>query len=246
MTVEIEGKVALVTGGAKRLGRAMALALAERGAELVLHYRDSEREAQEVMAQARRLGGKPVVVRADLAVSADVGRILETALAAFGRVDILVNSASVFPRTPLGAVVEADWEGVLAVNLKAPFFLCQGVAAAMRRQGRGKIINLADIGGMQIWVDYLPYSISKAGLLALTRGLAKALAPLVQVNAIAPGVVLLPEGSSQEKEFGALQQVPLGRLGSPQDVVRAMLYLVESDFVTGEVLTVDGGQRLRG
>ncbi len=244
--MEIEGKVALVTGAARRLGRAMALALAEQGAELVVHYRSSEREALEVLAQARRFGGKPVAVQGDLALSADVARILETALTAFGRVEILVNSASVFPRTPLGTVAEAEWDRILAVNLKAPFLLSQGAAGVMRQQGRGKIINIADIGGAQIWADYLPYSISKAGLLALTYGLAKALAPVVQVNAIAPGVVLPPEGTTDEERRQAIGRIPLGRLGAPEDVVRAMLYLIESDFVTGEVLTVDGGQRLRG
>jgi NAD(P)-dependent dehydrogenase (short-subunit alcohol dehydrogenase family) len=243
--MDLEGKVALVTGAARRLGRAMALALAERGAELVIHYRESEAEALEVLAQLRRLGGKPVAVQGDLAVPSDVDRIVQAALAAFGRIEILVNSASVFPRTPLGTVADAEWDRILAVNLKAPFFLAQGAAAEMRRQGRGKIINIADIGGAAIWVDYLPYSIAKAGLLALTRGLAKALAPAVQVNAIAPGTVLPPDGTTEDERRRAIARVPLGRLGAPEDVVRALLYLIESDFVTGEVLTVDGGQRLR-
>jgi len=244
--VELEGKVALVTGGARRLGRQIALALAERGAELVVHYRESATAALELLAELKRMGGKPVAVQGDLALPADVERIVETGLAAFGRIDVLVNSASVFPRTPLEAVTVADWDHVLAVNLRAPFFLCQRVAVGMRRQGRGKIINLADIGGSQVWADYLPYCLSKAGLLALTRGLAKALAPTVQVNAIAPGVVLLPDGSSDAERRRATDRIPLGRLGAPEDVVRALLYLVESDFATGEVLTVDGGQRLRG
>lgn len=244
--MDIEGKVALVTGSARRLGRAIAMALAERGAELVVHYRDSEREALEVLAHARRLGGKPITVQGDLAVPDTVARILEAALAAFGRIEILINSASVFSRTPLESVTAADWDRILAVNLRAPFFLCQGAAAAMRRQGRGKIVNLADIGGDQVWAEYLPYTVSKAGLLALTRGLAKALAPAVQVNAIAPGVVLLPEDTSDEERRRAIGRIPLERLGTPEDIVRAVLYLIESDFVTGEVLTVDGGQRLRG
>jgi NAD(P)-dependent dehydrogenase (short-subunit alcohol dehydrogenase family) len=244
--MDLEGKVALVTGAARRLGRAMAMALAERGAELVIHYRESEREALDVLAQARRFGGKPVAVQGDLAVQADVDRVLQAALTAFGRIEILVNSASVFYRTPLGTVTAADWDRVMAVNLKAPFFLSQGAAAAMQRQGRGKIINIADIGGSQVWAEYLPYSISKAGILALTRGLAKALAPAVQVNAIAPGTVLPPEGTTEEERRRAVARVPLGRLGAPGDVVRALLYLIESDFVTGEVLTVDGGQRLKG
>jgi len=244
--VELEGKVALVTGAARRLGREIALALAARGAELVVHYRDSEGAARELLAELRRLGGKPVAVRGDLALPADIPRIVEAGLTAFGRIDVLVNSASVFCRTPLEAVTVADWDRILAVNLRAPFFLCQRVAAGMRRQGRGKIVNLADIGGSQIWADYLPYCLSKAGLLALTRGLAKALAPAVQVNGIAPGIVLLPDGSSDAERRRAAERVPLGHLGTPEDVVRALLYLIESDFTTGEVLTVDGGQQLRG
>jgi NAD(P)-dependent dehydrogenase (short-subunit alcohol dehydrogenase family) len=242
--MEIEGKVALVTGAAKRVGRSIALALAERGAELVVHYRDSEREAHEVLAQAKRYGGKPVAVRADLASSADLAEMVETAMRAFGRIEILVNSAAVFYRTPFASLTEADWDRFLTVNLKAPFLLCRQIGEIMRRQGRGKIVNLADIAGSKVWAEFIPYAVSKAGLLALTAGLAKALAPAVQVNAIAPGTVLLPEESTPEEREQALRRVPLKRLGSPEDVVRGVLYLIESDFVTGEVLNVDGGQRL--
>jgi pteridine reductase len=242
--MEIEGKVALVTGAARRLGRSIALALAERGAELILHYHDSERGAHEVLAQVRRCGGKPVAVRADLASSAEIAAMVETAMRAFGRIEILVNSAAIFYRTPLGSLTEADWDRFLTVNLKAPFLLCRHIGEIMRMQGRGKIVNLADIAGTKAWADFIPYSVSKAGLLALTAGMAKALAPAVQVNAIAPGVVLLPEGSPPEERERALRRVPLGRLGLPEDVVRGLLYLIESDFVTGEVLSVDGGQRL--
>jgi pteridine reductase len=242
--VEIEGKVALVTGAAKRVGRSIALALAERGAELVVHYRTSEREAHEVLAQAKRRGGKPVAVRADLASSADIAAMVETAMRAFGRIEILVNSAAIFYPTPFATLTEADWDRFLTVNLKAPFLLCRQVGEIMGRQGRGKIINLADIAGTKAWADFIPYSVSKAGLLALTAGLAKALAPSVQVNAIAPGTVLLPDDSTPEERDLAVRRVPLRKLGSPADVTRAALYLLESDFVTGEVLSVDGGQRL--
>jgi NAD(P)-dependent dehydrogenase (short-subunit alcohol dehydrogenase family) len=240
--MEIEGKVALVTGGAKRLGRHIALALAERGVELVVHYKDSEREAQEVLAAAKRLGGKPVAVRGDLASPDDLARMVDTALAAFGRIEILVNSAAIFYRTPLPEVTLADWDRFVAVNLRAPFLLGQRVGLLMRERGQGKIVNLADIGGMKIWAEHLPYSVAKAGLLALTRGLAKALAPAVQVNAVALGTMLLPDGASPADETAALRRVPLGRLGTPEDVVRAVLYLLEADFVTGDTLVVDGGQ----
>lgn len=242
--MDIDGKVALVTGAAKRVGRSIALALAERGAELVVHYHGSEREAHDVLARAKQLGGKPVAARADLANAADIDALVETAVRAFGRIDILVNSAAVFYRTPIATLTEADWDRFLTVNLKAPFLLCRRAGALMSRQGSGKIVNVADIAGTKVWAEYIPYSVSKAGLLALTTGLAKALAPAVQVNAIAPGTVLLPDGSSAEERVRALARVPLQRLGSPEDIARAAVYLIQSDFVTGEVLTVDGGQRL--
>jgi NAD(P)-dependent dehydrogenase (short-subunit alcohol dehydrogenase family) len=242
--VEIEGKVALVTGAAKRVGRAIALTLAERGAELVIHYLDSEREAQEVLALAKQAGGKPVAVRGDVSVTADVNRIVETALQAFGRIEILVNNAAIFYRTPFEKLTEEDWDLFLDVNLKGPFLLCRKVGEIMIRQGRGKIINLADIAGTKVWAEYIPYSVSKAGLIALTQGLAKALAPAVQVNAIAPGAVLLPDGTTPDERERAIRRIPLDRLGSPEDIARAAVYLIENDFITGEVLTVDGGQHL--
>jgi NAD(P)-dependent dehydrogenase (short-subunit alcohol dehydrogenase family) len=242
--MDIEGKVALVTGAAKRLGRTIALALAERGAELVLHYHTSEREAHEVLGLVKRLGGKPVAVRADLAVSSEIEAMVESAMRAFGRIDILVNSAAIFYRTPFSALTEKDWDRFLTVNLKAPFLLSRHVGEIMCRQGRGKIINLADIAGSRTWAEFIPYSVSKAGLLALTTGLAKALAPTVQVNAIAPGTVLLPDDTAPDERARAAERIPLRRLGAPADIARAALYLIESDFVTGEVLTVDGGQRL--
>lgn len=242
--MEIEGKVALVTGGAKRLGRSIALALAERGAELVIHYRDSEREAQELLALLKRAGGKPVAVRGDVSVAADVDRIVEAAMQAFGRIEILVNNAAIFYRTPFENLTEEDWDRFLKVNLKGPFLLCRRIGGVMLRQGRGKIINLADIAGLRVWAEFIPYSVSKAGLIALTKGLAKALAPAVQVNAIAPGAVLLPEGTTPEERERAVQRIPLDRLGSPEDIARAVVYLIENDFITGEVLRVDGGQHL--
>jgi NAD(P)-dependent dehydrogenase (short-subunit alcohol dehydrogenase family) len=242
--MNLEGKVAVVTGAARRVGRAIALALAERGAELVVHYRDSEREAQDVLAHAKRLGGKPVAVRAELTDRAQVAEIVHAALAAFGRIDVLINSASAFSRTPLAEIADEDWDRMLAVNLTAPFLLCRAAGPIMQAQGRGKIVNLADIGARRVWADYLPYCVSKAGLVALTRGLAKALAPAVQVNAIAPGVVLLPEETEPEERERARRRIPLQRLGTPEEVAHTVVYLMENDFVTGQVLTLDGGQSL--
>ncbi len=242
--MEIEGKVALVTGGARRLGRSIALALAERGAELVIHYRDSEREAQEVLAMLKKAGGKPVAVRGDVSIAADVDRMVETAMEAFGRIEILVNNAALFYRTPFETLTEEDWDRLIDVNLKGPFLLCRKVGGIMLQQDRGKIVNLSDIAGLKVWAEYIPYSVSKAGVIALTKGLAKALAPAVQVNAIAPGAVLLPDGTPAEERQRAIRRIPLDRLGSPEDIARAVVYLIENDFITGEVLTVDGGQHL--
>jgi len=242
--MEIEGKVAVVTGAAKRVGRSIALALAERGAELVIHYHTSDREAQEVLALIKKEGSKPVAVRGDVSVAADVDRIVEAALQAFGRIEMLVNSAAIFYRTPFERLTEADWDRFLGVNLKGPFLLSRKVGEIMLRQGQGKIINLADIAWEKVWAEYIPYAVSKAGLVALTRGLARALAPVVQVNAVAPGAVLLPEGTDPEERERVIRRVPLNRLGSPEDIARAVVYLIENDFITGEVLTVDGGQHL--
>jgi len=244
--MEIEGKVALVTGAARRVGRCIALALGERGAEVVVHYHSSDREAQEVLALLKKAGGKPVAVRGDVSVAAEVDHVVRTAMQAFGRIEILVNGAAIFYRTPFRELSEEDWDRFLGVNLKGPFLLCRTVGDIMLRQGRGKIINLADIVWEKAWADFIPYAASKAGLVALTMGLAKALAPAVQVNAIAPGTVLLPDGTTEEERERASRRIPSGRLGSPEDVARAVLYLIESDFVTGEVLRIDGGQHLTG
>jgi 3-oxoacyl-[acyl-carrier protein] reductase len=247
--VEIEGKVALVTGAAKRVGRAIALALAERGAELVIHYRDSEHEAQEVLALTKKAGGKPVAVRGDVSVAADVDRIVETAMQAFGRIEILVNNAAIFYRTPFEKLTEEDWDRFLDVNLKGPFLLCRKVGEIMRRQARGKIINLADIAGTKVWAEYIPYSVSKAGLIALTRAIALELGPFgIRCNAICPGAIrtsmLLgpePPGSELERQISA--RTPLGRIGEPEEIARVALFLASSlsEFVTGEHLLATGG-----
>jgi len=185
-----------------------------------------------------------VAVQGDVSVAADVDRIVGTAMQAFGRIEILVNNAAIFYRTPFEALTEEDWDRFLDVNLKGPFLLCRKIGAIMVGQGQGKIVNLADVAGQKVWAEYIPYSVSKAGVIALTTGLAKALAPRVQVNAIAPGTILLPEGTSSEEQERAVRRVPLDRLGSPGDIARAVVYLVENDFITGEILRVDGGQHL--
>jgi pteridine reductase len=240
------GKVALVTGGGIRVGRAIALGLAEAGARVVVHYNRSAKEADEVVALVRERGGEAVSIGADLARHAEVERLAREALAAFGGVDILVNSASIFPEQGLAEVDEELWESTIAINLKAPFFLTQRIGEAMRGRGGGVVINLGDLAGMQAWLGYAAHAISKAGLIQLTKVAARALAPEVRVVCIAPGTVLPPDDHPEEEVRLLSQRAPLRRNGTPEDVVDAVLYLTRADFVTGEVLVLDGGRILRG
>jgi pteridine reductase len=170
--------------------------------------------------------------------------VVDDAAAHFGALDVLVNSAAVMERTPVGEVTEAAWDAMFAVNLRAPFFAAQAAARLMRERG-GAIVNVADLAAFETWPAYVPHGITKAGVVQLTRGLARALAPQVRVNGIAPGVVLLPDGWERDAGEHLRQTTPLQRHGSPDDVVRGLLYLLEADFVTGETLIVDGGRHVR-
>lgn len=241
--MEITGRGALVTGAARRIGRAIALALAERGANVVVHYHHSEEEAQATVREIQARGVRALALRADLSDVSQIEGLIENAARFLGRLDILVNNASVFFRTPFGSTTEEQWDLHLDVNLKAPFFCAQYAARIMREGGGGKIINIADWAGFRPYVGYIPYCVSKAGLIALTQVLARTLAPTILVNAVAPGPVLLPEEYGEEEVRAILAGTPLKRLGSPEDVVRAVLFLIEgSDFITGHTLVVDGGR----
>ena len=238
-------RVALVTGGAVRVGRAISLALAERGYRLVVHYNSSATDAEHLVEEVRAAGGHAVALGADLARHDHVEQLAREAEAAFGGMDLLVNNASVFPAGGLEETDEAVWDHTLAVNLKAPFFLIRYLAPALRARA-GVVVNLADLAGLQAWGGYAAHSIAKAGIIQLTRVAARSLAPEVRVVGIAPGTVLPPDGMSEEQVRALAERTPLRRNGSPRDVVRALLYLLEADFVTGETLVVDGGRLLRG
>jgi NAD(P)-dependent dehydrogenase (short-subunit alcohol dehydrogenase family) len=238
--MEIEGRVALVTGGAQRVGRAFAIGLAGAGADVLVNYHSSARQALETVTAIEALGRRAVAVQADVASSDGVRTLIDAAQRDFGRLDILVNSASLFERMPVPEISEADWDRVLGVNLRGPFFLSQAAAPLLARDG-GVIINIVDLSALQPWPGYAHHAVSKAGLLHLTRVLARALAPGVRVNSIAPGTVLAPADGSGED--GSERRVT-ARQGRPGDAVAALLYLVRSDFVTGENLVVDGGRVL--
>lgn len=242
--MKLEGRAALVTGAGRRLGRAMALALAEDGADIAVHYHGSAAEAEEVVAEARSLGRRAVAVCADVRDGAALAEAVASVESAFGRLDVLVNSASVFERVAWNDIDQEHWEREIDVNLSGPFRLCRLTAPLLRTDGGGLIVNLVDPSGIRPWRHFLAHSVSKAGLVALTRGLARELAPDVRVNAICPGPVLWPESYSEAERAAVLAKVPLGRAGSPDDVVRALRYLVAAEYTTGDILHVEGGRLL--
>lgn len=237
------GRTALVTGGAIRVGRAISLALAGAGAKVIVHYHTSADAAAEVVAEIHAGGGEALAIPADLSTTRAAFDLADRA-EAVGPVDVLVNSASVFPAEPLERVTPELWEATLAINLRAPFFLTQRLGGAMKGRGWGVVVNIADLAGIQIWKGYAAHAISKAGLVHATKVAARALAPEVRVGAVAPGAVLPPENMSDEEVDRLAARAPLGRIGSAEDVAHAVLYLLTSDFVTGEVLVVDGGRSL--
>jgi pteridine reductase len=241
----LAGRVALVTGAGRRVGRALALALGARGMRVVVHYHGSAPDAEETARLIRGEGGTATIARADLTSVAEAERLIDDTVAGEGALDVLVNSAAVMLRTPFGETTVAQWESMFALNLRAPWFLSQRAAPALRKS-RGCIVNIADLAGFESWPAYLPHGLTKSAIVQMTRGLALVLAPEVRVNAIAPGVVLLPEGWSDADGERLRATTPLKRLGTPEDVAAAMLYLIDADFVTGDVVMVDGGRHVRG
>jgi len=236
---------ALVTGGATRVGRAIAEALAEAGYDLVLHYHSSEAEARDVARLISEQGSRVEIVRADLADPAQIPLPFELADDVFGGLDLLVNNAAIFPRVDPREATDADWDKVFALNARAPFLCAQQAARRIGATG-GAIVNIVDTGASEAWPNYIPYVASKAALVSLTKGLAVAYAPRVRVNAVAPGAVLLPDGEDDAAAHAAAsRRTVLGRVGEPADVAAAVVYLAGATFVTGEILRVDGGQHLK-
>jgi NAD(P)-dependent dehydrogenase (short-subunit alcohol dehydrogenase family) len=237
---KLAGKVVLVTGGAVRVGRSIALALAREGADVAIGYRGSAAAAHATVADLRALGVRAVALRADLGRPAAARALVARAARRLGRLDVLVNNAAVFLRTPLAETTPAEWDRVLDVNLRGTFFCAQAAARLLPRGGR--IVNIADVGGARAWPGYIPYGVSKAGVIMLTRALAAALAPRISVNAVGPGVVLLPEGFPAESAARLRAKIPMRRHGRPEDVADAVVFFATCPaYVTGQVLFVDGG-----
>jgi NAD(P)-dependent dehydrogenase (short-subunit alcohol dehydrogenase family) len=238
--VNLKGKTALVTGAAKRVGREIALALARRGANIVVHYNTSAADARRTVSEIEALGVDALAVKADQSNARQVRAAVQKA----GKIDVLIASAAVFKRTPFATLTEADWDFHLDANLKGPFLFA---LEASRRMTAGKIILFADWAGIRPYRNYLPYVVSKAGIICLTKALAKELAPCIQVNSIAPGPVLLPDEFPESERRKVIKSTLVKRLGTPQDIVNSVLFLIEgSDFITGHTLVVDGGRLIAG
>jgi len=242
--MELKGKVAIVTGGAVRLGKALALALAEHGARLAIHYGSSAGPAQETVMEIKAMGSDALAIQADLSQPSQAPSIVERAVAHLGQVDILVNSAAIFEPGNWDDTTEANWDRHFAINLKAPFFLSQAFAAHVGPERAGHIVNIADWRGVRPGTGHVAYTLTKAALIAMTKSLALALAPNIQVNAIAPGMILPPPGEDQSYLERKAGKIPAQRVGSPEEIAKALIFLLRSDFVTGDLVFVTGGEHL--
>ena len=242
--MELKNRTVLVTGAGVRLGQAIAVSLGKQGMRVALHYHQSLEGAKETL---ELIGGdfkQHGCFQADLRQVSEIELLTQQIEAQIGQIDVLINNAADFFPTTLGEVVESEWDHLISLNLKAPFFLSQLVGTSMLKRGQGKIVNIVDVAAERPWPQFLPYCASKAGLVSLTKGLAKALAPAVQVNAVAPGTMLPPPESSSFSQDLAIERSLLKKMGRPDDIAKAVIYFLENDFVTGTVLPVDGGRML--
>ena len=241
--MDLRGKCALVTGAGQRIGRAIAYGLIRRGVNVAIHYHRSEQGAKATQMEAEVAGVKVARLKADLGDAEAAEALPARARDALGGLDIAVLNAAIMEKRPLAEVTPGAWDRVMNLNLRSTFFAAKGAAEAMGERG-GAIVALADIAAFQRWKQYPVHVISKAGVVAATELLAKILAPRVRVNAVAPGAVLLPVEWDDEARKELVASTPLGRLGTPDDVVRAVLFLLENDYLTGTTLVVDGGRLL--
>ncbi len=236
-----EGQVALVTGASRRIGRAIALKLADQGADIVIHYRRSKTEAEQVVSEISATGRRAIACPAELTKKQAIEKLFGVVEKSFGRLDILVNNAGMFSPARIDELTEEQWDTMLDSNLKAQFMCAQAAVPLMRCAGRGRIINLSSIGGILAWPKYTHYCVSKAGVIMLTRCLARALAPEITVNCVAPGTITFPD-DLPDSDY--IKRAPLGKTGQGEDIAAAVAFLAASDFITGQVIVVDGGRTL--
>jgi 3-oxoacyl-[acyl-carrier protein] reductase/pteridine reductase len=239
--LKLEGRVALVTGAGKRIGRSIALALAREGASVAVNYNRTAAGAEKTAAEIAATGRRSVALQADVTRRADVERLFAAVESRFGRLDLLVNNAGAFFAAPFEKLTDEQWDGIMATNLKSQFLCSQAAVPLLKRAGPGRIINIASLGGLLAWPAYTHYCVSKAGCIMLTRCLARALAPEILVNAVAPGTIQF-EGEPPDEDY--IRRVPLHRTGTGDEIASAVLFLATAEFVTGQVIVVDGGRSL--
>jgi NAD(P)-dependent dehydrogenase (short-subunit alcohol dehydrogenase family) len=246
--MQLNGLGVLITGP-KRIGAVLAKALAERGADVALSYNQSREEAEQAAAAVRDAGRRAACIKADLAKADDCRALVAETVKQFGRLNVLVNMASIYTSTPFDELTDAQWDRGLAVDLRAAFLCASAAVPHMRKVGGGRIVNFADwlpASGRTRYKGYLPYYVAKGGVIALTEALALELAEhQILVNAIAPGPILAPPGMDDDELNAVVQATPLGRWGGAGEVAKAVLFLIETDFITGEVIRVDGGRHLK-
>jgi NAD(P)-dependent dehydrogenase (short-subunit alcohol dehydrogenase family) len=243
--VRLDGTAALVTGAGRRIGQAIAIGLARAGCDVAVHYHGSSGGAEQTARAIREAGRRAELLQADLSDALAARGLADQAVRAFKRLDVVVNSAAIMVREPVETVTPESWDRTLDLNLRSVFFVSQGAIPHLRR-AKGKIVNIADLAGLEPWPAYIPHSASKAGVVMLTKALARALAPDIAVNAIAPGAVLLPEDWDDTDRDHIRETTPAQRLGAPSDVVAAVKFLLaDTDYVTGTVLVIDGGRLIR-
>ncbi|MFC1562917.1 SDR family NAD(P)-dependent oxidoreductase [candidate division KSB1 bacterium] len=239
----IKDKVILVTGSAKRVGKCIALTLAKKGANVIVNYSTSEEDAKLVTEEIKKLGVNSTAIKADISKADEVKSMIEKIIKEFGSIHVLVNNAAVFFKTPFKTLSEKDWDINIDINLKGTFLCSKYAADVMLKQKEGKIINTGDWSGIRPYTDYIPYCVSKAGVIALTKALAKTLAPDIQVNCILPGPIIFPDDFSEDEKKQIISAIPLKKIGSPEDIAATVLFLIEgSDFITGGMYAVDGGR----
>jgi NAD(P)-dependent dehydrogenase (short-subunit alcohol dehydrogenase family) len=244
--VNLSGRVMLVTGGAHRVGKAIALALAAEGAQVAFTYYSSQEAARQTAGEIEALGVQALALPCDQSDPAQIPATVQAVLERFGRLDGLVNSAAIMSEKPFLEVTLQDWDATLAVNTRGPFFFTQAAAKVMLAGEGGAIVNILDESALSPTRYFVHHSASKAALWMLTRSTALALAPAIRVNAVLPGPVLIPQGWSEERWQRLAATTPLKRLGTPADVARAVAFLMKEDFITGQVIVVDGGRTLTG
>jgi 3-oxoacyl-[acyl-carrier protein] reductase len=238
-------KVALVTGGGKRLGRYIALALGRSGFTLVVNYYQSREGALKTVSMLRAIGAEAISVQADITKQREVARMVDKAMGKFGRVDVLVNNSAIFSERSLNRTSDDDWNTTLDINLKSVFLCSKAVAPIMLKQKNGVIINIASLGGIQAWKDHLPYSVSKAGVVMLTKILAKSLAPCIRVNGVAPGTIIMKGEESDSVRHIHSRRIPLKTYGRPEDITDMVVFLAtKGKYITGQTIVIDGGRSI--